>query len=57
VRVAVAHTNVLEEAQAFEPQVRAALNVQELLIVELGPVLAALAGPGVMALGVMQVTP
>ena len=57
VRVAVAHTNVLEEAQAFEPQVRAALNVQELLIVELGPVLAALAGPGVMALGMMQVTP
>ncbi len=57
VRVAIAHTNVLDEAQAFEPQVRAALNVQELLIVELGPVLAALAGPGVMALGVMQVTP
>ncbi len=57
VRVAVAHTNVLEEAHAFEPQVRAALNVQELLIVELGPVLAALAGPGVMALGIMQVTP
>lgn len=57
VRVAIAHTNVLDEAQAFEPKVRAALNVQELLIVELGPVLAALAGPGVMALGVMQVTP
>jgi DegV family protein with EDD domain len=57
VRVAVVHTNVLEEAQAFEPQVRAALNVQELLIVELGPVLAALAGPGVMALGAMQVIP
>lgn len=58
VRVAIAHTNVLDEAQAFEPQVHAALNVQELLIVELGPVLATLVGPGVMALsGVMQVTP
>ncbi|HSN73994.1 MAG TPA: DegV family protein [Anaerolineae bacterium] len=56
VRVAIANTNVADEARAFEPEVRAALNVQELLIIELGPVLAALAGPGVMALGVMQVT-
>ncbi len=55
VRVAIAHTNVLDEAKEFEPEVRAALNVQELLIIELGPVLAALAGPGVMALGAMQV--
>ncbi len=55
VRVAVANTNVPAEARAFEPEVRAALNIQELLIIELGPVLAALAGPGVMALGVMQV--
>ena len=54
VRVAIAHANVLEEAQAFEPDVRAALNVSELVIVELGAVLAALAGPGLMALGVMQ---
>lgn len=57
VRVVIAHANVLEEAQALEPDVRAALNVQELLIVELGAVLAALAGPGLMALGVLQVTP
>jgi DegV family protein with EDD domain len=56
VRVAIAHTNVLAEAQAFEPDVRAALNVQELLLIELGPVLAALAGPGVMALGILQET-
>jgi fatty acid-binding protein DegV len=57
VRVVVAHANVLAEAQALEPDVRAALNVTELLIVELGAVLAALAGPGLMALGVLQETP
>jgi DegV family protein with EDD domain len=57
VRVVVAHANALAEAQALEPDVRAALNVTELLIVELGAVLAALAGPGLMALGVLQETP
>ena len=57
VRVAIAHTNVLAEAQAFEADVRAALNVHELIIVELGPVLAALAGPGVLALGLLQEAP
>lgn len=56
VRVAIAHANVLSEAQALEPDVRAAFNVQELLIIELGPVLAALAGPGLLALGLMQET-
>jgi DegV family protein with EDD domain len=57
VRLVIAHANVPDEAQALEPDVRAALNVQELMIVELGPVLAALAGPGLMALGLMQETP
>lgn len=57
VRVVIAHANALEEAQALEPDVRAAFNVQELLIAELGPVLAALAGPGLMALGILQETP
>lgn len=57
VRVVVAHANVLAEAQALEPDVRAALNVRELLVVELGAVLAALAGPGLMALSVLQETP
>ena len=56
VRVAIAHTNVWEEAHAFETDVRAAFHVQELLFIELGPVLAALAGPGVMALGILQET-
>ena len=55
VRVALAHANVLDEAEAFVPAVRAGLNVQELIVVELGPVLAALAGPGLMALGTLAV--
>ena len=57
VRVVIAHANVLAEAQALEPDVRAALHVTELLVVELGAVLAALAGPGLMALGVLQESP
>lgn len=57
VRMAIAHTNVLAEAQEFEPAVRAALNVQELIIIDLGPVLAALGGPGIMALGILQEMP
>lgn len=56
VRVVIAHANALAEAQALEPDVRAALHVSELLIVELGAVLAALAGPGLLALGVLQET-
>ena len=54
IRLALAHANVADEAHAFEPELRAAFNVQALEIVELGPVLAALAGPGVMALALMQ---
>lgn len=55
VRIAIVNANVADEAKALEPAVRDALNVQELIIVELGPVLAAQAGPGVIALGALQV--
>lgn len=55
VRIAIVNANVPDEAYAFEPDVRAALNVQELIVVELGPALAAQAGPGVIALGALQV--
>ena len=55
VRIAIVNANVPDEAQSFEPDVRAALNVQELIVVELGPALAAQAGPGVIALGALQV--
>ena len=57
VRIAIVNANVPDEAKAFEPAVREALNVQELIVVELGPVLAAQAGPGVIALGALQVEP
>lgn len=48
-RVAVAHANALEEAERLAETVRGRLNVAELVITELGPVLATLAGPGIMA--------
>ena len=57
VRIAIVNANVPEEAHAFEPDVRASLNVQELIVVELGPALAAQAGPGIIALGAVQVEP
>ena len=57
VRIAIVNANVPDEAKALEPAVREALNVQELIVVELGPVLAAQAGPGVIALGALQVEP
>lgn len=56
-RVAVANANVPDEAEAFAEEVRQELNVQELFTLEIGPVLAALAGPGVLALAVLQVEP
>ena len=49
-RVAVAHANVLEEAERLAETVRGRMNVTELVITELGPVLATLAGPGIIAL-------
>lgn len=55
-RVAVVNANVPEEAQAYTEDVRQQLNVQELIVVEVGPVIAALAGPGVLALAALEVT-
>ena len=49
-RVAVAHANVAEEATQFAQTVQTRLNVAELVVTDLGPVLATLAGPGMMAL-------
>jgi DegV family protein with EDD domain len=50
VRVAIAHANVLAEAKTLADDARAVLNVQELLIVDVGPAIATLAGPGTLAL-------
>jgi DegV family protein with EDD domain len=49
-RVAVGHCNALEEAQAFAERVRAALDVREFVLFDLG-MLAALGGPGLLGLG------
>ncbi|MDQ1301947.1 MAG: hypothetical protein QG637_1869 [Chloroflexota bacterium] len=48
-RVAVAHANVPEEAAQFAQAIQARLNVTELVVTDLGPVLATLAGPGLIA--------
>ena len=55
-RVVIANGNVPDEAAELGEQVQAALTVQELIVLEIGPVLAALAGPGVIAMAVYQVT-
>lgn len=49
-RVAVINANVPDEAAEYARMVESRLNVQELVIVELGPVLGTLAGPGTLAL-------
>lgn len=50
VRAGVAHANVLEEAARFLEEVRARLNAVETFLTDIGPVLASLAGPGIIAL-------
>ena len=50
-RVAVAHANVADEAREFLAAVKARFQTDEPLFTELGPVLATLAGPGLIALG------
>ena len=49
-RVAVTHANVPDEAAQFAQTVQTRLNVAELVVTDLGPVLATLAGPGLIAL-------
>ncbi len=50
VRVAVVNANVPDEAAGLAAEVQAQLNCREIQIVELGPVLGALAGPGTLAI-------
>lgn len=49
-RVAVVNANVPDEAAELAGDVQARLNCREVQIVELGPVLGALAGPGTLAI-------
>ncbi|NOZ48589.1 MAG: DegV family protein [Chloroflexi bacterium] len=55
-RVAVINANVPHEAELFAEDVQQRLNVKELQIVELGPVLGSLAGPGTLAIAAYAVS-
>lgn len=50
VNVAIAHANAREEAERVGVDAKARLDVRELLIVEIGPAIASLAGPGTVAI-------
>ncbi len=49
-KLAVAHANALEEAQALAQDAGTLLKIDELHIVDIGPVIATLTGPGALAL-------
>ncbi len=53
VRLAVVNANIADEAAEMAESARERLDVRELLVVELGPVLGALTGPGTLALSAM----
>ncbi len=55
-RVAVGHCNVPQEAAAYMAAAQARLNVVEGVVFELGPVLAALGGPGLIGLAAYALT-
>jgi len=50
IRMAVAHANVPAEAATFYDQVKAQFNVVESWLLEIGPVLGTLGGPGILAM-------
>ena len=52
VRVAVVNARCAPEAERFNLDVRQRLHVVEMQVIEIGPVLAALAGPGAMGLAI-----
>ncbi len=54
-RLAVINANVPDEASEYADMVIKRLNVRELEIIELGPVVGILAGPGTLALGAYPV--
>ncbi|MCO6449290.1 MAG: DegV family protein [Caldilineales bacterium] len=55
-RIAVANANIPDEAAEYGEEIRSRLNVQELITIEIGPVLGALAGPGTLAVGAWKQT-
>lgn len=54
VRVAIANANARDEAIALGEDVKAQLNASEVLVIEIGPVLGALAGPGTLAVAAFR---
>lgn len=52
VRVAVVNARCAPEAERFNSEVRQRLHVVDVQVIEIGPVLAALAGPGAMGLAI-----
>jgi fatty acid-binding protein DegV len=50
VNLAIAHANGLEEANRVADNAQTQLNVRELYLVEIGPAIASLAGPGTIAI-------
>jgi DegV family protein with EDD domain len=50
VNVAVAHANAVEEAARVAEDAQARLQVREMHVVEIGPAIATLAGPGIIAI-------
>jgi DegV family protein with EDD domain len=50
VNIAIGHGNALEEATRVAEDAQARLNVRELYIVEIGPAIASLSGPGIIGI-------
>jgi len=50
-RLAIANANVPEEANEYAEMIKERLDVREMAVAELGPVLGTLAGPGTIAIG------
>ena len=50
VRIAIGHARVPDEAEAFRDEVRSEFDVVEDVVVDLGPVLAAIGGPGLLGI-------
>jgi len=55
VRVGIAHANIAQEAAEFLAAVRARLNAVDEIVTDIGPALAALAGPGILILAAYTV--